>query len=125
MVIDMDQNLKRLPNENDEQYFYRVCQMKDSLGFTWPQMAEIFNEEFGCSKGDTAYRKKWAAFKGVFEANADKLVGENVYSNELKAQTDELYKAKRQLYDQRREYNKMLTKDARAEHLMERLIMLM
>ena len=122
MVIDMDQNLKRLPNENDEQYFYRVCQMKDSLGFTWPQMAEIFNEEFGCSKGDTAYRKKWAAFKGVFEANADKLVGENAYSNELKTQTDELYKAKRQLYDQRREYNKMLTKDARAEHLMEKLI---
>lgn len=122
MVIDMDNNLKRLPNENDEQYFYRVCQMKDNLGFTWPQMAEIFNEEFGCNKGDTAYRKKWAAFKGVFEANADKLVGENVYSNELKAQTDELYKAKRQLYDQRREYNKMLTKDARAEHLMEKLI---
>lgn len=118
----MDNNLKRLPNETEDQYFYRVCQMKDSLGFTWPQMAEIFNGEFGCSKGDTAYRKKWAAFKGVFEANADKLVGENVYSNELKAQTDELYKAKRQLYDQRREYNKMLTKDARAEHLMEKLI---
>lgn len=122
MVIVMEQNLKRLPNETDEQYFYRVCQMKDSLGFTWPQMAEIFNEEFGCNKGDTAYRKKWAAFKGVFDANADKLVGENVYLNELKEQTDELYKAKRQLYDQRREYNKMLTKDARAEHLMEKLI---
>ena len=122
MVIVMEQNLKRLPNENDEQYFYRVCQMKDSLGFTWPQMAEIFNEEFGCNKGDTAYRKKWAAFKGVFDANADKLVGENVYLNELKEQTDELYKAKRQLYDQRREYNKMLVKDARADHLTEKLI---
>lgn len=122
MVIVMEQNLKRLPNENDEQYFYRVCQMKESLGFTWPQMAEIFNNEFGCNKGDTSYRKKWAAFKGVFEANADKLVGENVYSNELKAQTDEIYKAKKQLYDQRREYNKLLAKDARAEHLMEKLI---
>lgn len=122
MVIAMNNNLKRLPNENNEQYFYRVCQMKDSLGFTWPQMAEIFNEEFGCNKGDTAYRKKWAAFKDVFEANADKFVGDNAYSNELKAQTDELYKAKRQLYDQRREYNKILVKDARADHLAEKLI---
>lgn len=118
----MDKNLKRMPNELDDQYFFRVCQMKDSLGFTWPQMAEIFNEEFGCNKGDTAYRKKWAAFKNVFDANTDKLVGENKYLEEIKQATDELYKAKRQLYDQRREYNKILVSDARARHLSEKLI---
>lgn len=122
MVMDMNENLKRRPNEDDGQYFYRVCQMKDSLGFTWPQMAEIFNEEFGCNKGDTAYRKKWAAFKSVFDANADKLVGEDKYLEEIKQATDELYKAKRQLYDQRREYNKLLVSDARADNLAERLI---
>ena len=118
----MDKNLKRMPNESDDQYFFRICQMKDSLGFTWPQMAEIFNEEFGCNKGDTAYRKKWAAFKNVFDANTDKLVGENKYLEEIKQATDELYKAKRQLYDQRREYNKILVSDARARHLSEKLI---
>ena len=118
----MDNKLKRLDGETQDQYFYRVCSMKESLGFTWPQMTEIFNAEFGCSKGDTAYRKQWAAFNKVFNANADKLVGENSYSNELKDQLDEIYKAKRQLWDQRREYNKILTSDARADHLTERLI---
>lgn len=118
----MDKELQRLPGETQEQYFYRICMMKDSLGFTWPQMAEIFNEEFGCEKTDSAYRKKWAAFNQIFNANTDKLVGENKYLRELKEQTDELYKAKRQLYDQRREYNKMLVNDARARHLSERLI---
>ena len=118
----MDKELKRLPEETQEQYFYRICMMKDNLGFTWPQMAEIFNEEFGCNKGDTAYRKKWAAFNEIFNANMDRLVGENSYLAELKEQTDELYKAKRQLFDQRREYNKMLASDARADHLAERLI---
>ena len=118
----MNENLKRLPQESDDQYFYRICSMKDALGFTWPQMAEIFNEEFGCNKGDTAFRKKWAAFKSVFDANTDKIVGDNTYSNDIQAQICELYKAKKQLSDQRREYNKMLTKDARAEHLMEKLI---
>lgn len=118
----MDNNLKRLDGETQEQYFYRVCSMKESLGFTWPQMTEIFNAEFGCSKGDTAYRKQWAAFNKVFNANAAKLVGEKAYSNELQEQLDEIYKAKRQLWDQRREYNKILTSDARADHLAEKLI---
>lgn len=118
----MDNNLKRMENENQDQYFYRVCSMKDSLGFTWPQMAEIFNNEFGCNKGDTAYRKKWAAFKSVLDANTDKIIGENKYLTELKEQTDEIYKAKKQLADQRREYNKMLASDARADNLAEKLI---
>lgn len=118
----MENNLNRLDGETQEQYFYRICSMKESLGFTWPQMTEIFNSEFGCNKGDTAYRKQWAAFNKVFNANVDKLVGENTYSNGLQEQIDELYKAKRQLWDQRREYNKILTSDARADHLTEKLI---
>ena len=118
----MVDSLKRIENETQDQYFYRVCNMKDSLGFTWPQMAEIFNNEFGCNKGDTAYRKKWAAFKSVLDANTDKIVGQNSYSNELQDQIDELYKAKRLLADQRREYNKMLVSDARADNLAEKLI---
>lgn len=118
----MDNNLKKLPTESDDQYFYRVCSMKDSLGFTWPQMAEIFNAELGCNKGDTAYRKRWAAFNDVFNANVDKLVGDKTCSSELQNQLDEIYKAKRQLWDQRREYNKILTSDARADHLVEQLI---
>ena len=118
----MDNNLKRLDGETQEQYFFRVCNMKESLGFTWPQMAEIFNAEFGCNKGDTAYRKRWGAFKSILDANVDKIVGESTYSSELQDQIDEIYKAKKQLSDQRREYNKILTSDARADHLTEKLI---
>lgn len=118
----MVDNLKRIENESEEQYFYRVCSMKESLGFTWPQMASIFNEEFGCNKGDTAYRKRWNAFKSVLDANTDKIVGESKYLAELKEQADEIYKAKKQLADQRREYNKMLASDARADNLAEKLI---
>lgn len=118
----MDQNLKRMNGETDDQYFYRICSMKDSLGFTWPQMAKIFNDELGCNKGDTAYRKKWAAFKSVLDANANEIIGENKYSSKLQEQIDELYKVKRQFYDQRREYNKIRTNNARADHLTEELI---
>jgi len=118
----MDKNLKRMENETEDQYFYRICKMKDDLGFTWPQMAKIFNEELGYDKGESAYRKRWAAFEGVLNANADKVIGDSSYANEIKSQIDELYKAKRQLYDQRREYNKLLASDARADNLTEKLI---
>jgi hypothetical protein len=119
---NMDYNLKKMEDETQDQYFYRICSMKDVLHFTWPQMAEIFNAEFGCNNGDTAYRKRWNAFQRVFEANTDKIVGDNTYLKELQDATDELYKAKRQLSDQRREYNKILVRDARADHLTEQLI---
>lgn len=118
----MEQDFKRIENETEDQYFYRICSMKESLGFTWPQMAEIFNAEFGYNKGDTAYRKRWNSFRGVFDANADRLVGNGVYSNELREQIDEAYKAKKQVADQRREYNKILTAEARSDHLIEKLI---
>ena len=117
----MDQNLKRLQSETDEQYFYRVCKMKDALGFTWPQMAEIFNEEFGCNKGDTAYRKKWAAFQEIFNANMDKLVGENAYLDELKQAKHELEKEKIKLQTEKLEYNRWLREEARDELICEKI----
>lgn len=118
----MDQNLKRLQSETDEQYFYRVCKMKDALGFTWPQMAEIFNEEFGCNKGDTAYRKKWAAFQEIFNANMDKLVGENAYLAELKQAKHELEKEKIKLQTEKLEYNRWLREEARNELIGEHIV---
>lgn len=118
----MDQSLKMMSTETQDQYFYRICNMKDSLGFTWEQMTALFNDEFGCAKDESKYRKDWASFQRIFSANADKLIGENRYLEEIKEATDELYKIKKQVSDQRREYNKLLTSDARAEHLTEKLI---
>lgn len=121
MVMDMEENLKRLPNESDEQYFYRVCQMKESLGFTWPQMAEIFNAEFGCNKGDTAYRKRWSAFKGVFDANSDKIVGEDKYLEEIKQAKHELEKERQKLYATKVEANRNLRLESREELFYENI----
>jgi Trk-type K+ transport system membrane component len=50
----MDYNLKRVDGEDQDQYFYRICTMKDSLGFTWPQIASIMNDELGVDCGEFA-----------------------------------------------------------------------
>lgn len=118
----MNCDLKKMESETQDQYFYRICMMKDNLGFTWTQIAEIMNDELGLNCGESKYRKDWWAFNRIFNANVDKLVGDNAYSTELKEQIDELYKVKKQVSDQRREYNKMRTSDARADNLTEKLI---
>ena len=118
----MNCDLKKMENETQDQYFYRICMMKDNLGFTWTQIAEIMNDELGLNCGESKYRKDWWAFNRIFNANVDKLVGDNTYSNELREQIDELYKVKKQVSDQRREYNKIRTSDARADNLTEKLI---
>ena len=118
----MNFDLKKMEDETQDQYFYRICMMKDNLGFTWTQIAEIMNDELGLNCGESKYRKDWWAFNRIFNANVDKLVGDNTYSTELKEQIDELYKVKKQVSDQRREYNKMLVSDARADNLTEKLI---
>ena len=117
----MVDNLKRMENENDEQYFYRICNMKETLGFTWPQMAEIFNNEFGCNKGDTAYRKRWSAFKSVLDANTDKIVGENKYLEEIKTERRKIEKERKKLQTEKLEYNKWLREEARDELICEHI----
>lgn len=117
----MDQSLKRIDGETQDQYFYRICMMKETLGFTWPQMAEIFNKEFGCNKGDTAYRKKWAAFKDVFDANEDKLVGENAYLEEINAAKHALEKERQKLYATKLEASRNLRQESRAELFYENI----
>ena len=117
----MDYNLKRMDGETQDQYFYRVCSMKETLGFTWPQMAELFNNEFGCKKGDTAYRKKWSAFKSVLDANTDKIVGEDKYLEELKSERRNIEKERKKLQTEKLEYNKWLREEARDELMCEKI----
>ena len=114
--------LKKRENESNEQYIFRVCQMKDGLGYTWKEISNIINKELGNNYDESCYRKKFQSFNKMFTANEKIIVNENEYSKEIQAQKDELLKIKKQIQDQRREYNKSLISDARADHLTEKLI---
>lgn len=117
----MDQSLKMMPTETQDQYFYRICNMKDSLGFTWPQMAALFNDEFGCNNGESKYRKDWASFQRIFNANADKLIGEASCLEEIKTELRNLEKERKKLQTEKVEYNKWLREEARDELIAERI----
>lgn len=116
-----NENLKRMPNEDNDQYFCRICSMKESLGFTWPQMAEIFNDEFGCSKDDTTYRKRWAARKNAVEVNENGVDEEDKHLEEIKQAKYELAKERQKLYATKVEASRNLRQESRSELFYENI----
>ncbi len=120
-------DLHRQKDENEEQYTWRLGQLKDSgmIDLTWSDLADLINKEFRHDDKyyqESAYRKPYQTAKQYFEAGVFNCLNEEKYFKELQQQKDELYKVKRQVFDQRREYNKLRISDARSDNLTEKLI---
>lgn len=113
---------KKLSEENENQYILRICSMKEQNNWTWEDVAKILNDSLGHNYGESAYRKKFQSFNKMMEANENTFFTEDEYLKKIREEKEELYKAKKQFQDQRREYNKILTMDARSDHLTEELI---
>lgn len=94
----------------------------------WSEICEKYNLDFNpdtIRKGSqppligSAFVSEYYKWKESQRKTDDK---KDTYSKELQVQKDTIYKEKRKLYDQRREYNKLLISDARAEHLCDELV---
>lgn len=119
----MMNNIDYKPNEeNEDQYVFRICSMKDSAGMTWQEVANIINQALNNNYTESAYRKKYQQFQNGLKACEKQVFSDDEYLKKIQQEKDEAYKATKQLQDQRREYRKLLAKDARSEHLIEELI---
>lgn len=124
----MEKFFKRYNGESDEDCIYRICELKEELGYTWPQMADVLNEVLQKNYSDSKYRKDFTAFQKTGRKKIYKIPS-TVEDKELETKeprsestSDEYYKLKKQFQDQRREYYKLLAKDARFEHLTSELV---
>ena len=125
----MSDILKRLPNETEDQCVWRIGQAKSSglLGdMTWVDIAAFLNKEFREDEtkyyDSSAYRKKYKNFADAYEGIFSKTHFTESRISELEEQTNELYKIKKQVQDQRRELRNLLTPEARFDNLTEKLI---
>lgn len=120
-------DLNKNKEETELQYIWRLCSAKDvgTLDMTWDELANVLNKNLREDEseyyGSSAYRKKFQQAKAFREEVFSK-ENSNEYTNDLRAIKDEIYKERRKLYDQRREYNKLLVSDARADHLCDELV---
>lgn len=111
------------PGENQWQYKWRVYQAKQNglIDMDWEDLSAKIDATLRPDEpqfNESVYRKESALLHRYWE---------NVFLHEkapnMQAEMDRLYKAKRLLADQRREYNKVLVSDARAEHLGEEMLL--
>lgn len=124
----MNDILVRLPNETEDQCLWRVGKAKDAglLTDNWPEIALFFNKTFREDEtqyyDSSAYRKKYRNFVTAYEGIFSKDHFAESRISELQEQTNELYKVKKQVQDQRRELRNLLNPEARFDNLTERLV---
>lgn len=121
----MSDILKKLPEENEDQYIWKVGQAKDSglIDSTWEELTPRLNTELGIDetewRGSSAFRKayRWMqrAYDNVFRQNG--FIG--TQGDELDIKMRELEKAKIKLRDERLDYQKTIREEARKESLVD------
>lgn len=124
----MNDILKKLPEENEDQYIWKVGQAKDFglLDSTWEELTPRLNAELGIDetewRGSSAFRKayRWMqrAYDNVFRQNG--FIG--VQGDELDMKKRALEKEKIKIRTEKLEYNRWLREEARDELICERIV---
>ena len=123
----MNDILKKLPEENEDQYIWKVGQAKDAglIDSTWEDLTPRLNTELGIEetewRGSSAFRKayRWMqrAYDNVFRQNG--FVG--VQGDELDVKKRELEKTLIKVQTEKLEYNRWLREEARDELICEKI----
>lgn len=119
--------VNRLENENEEQFLWRIGQLKDSgaIDLSWNEIADILNKEFREDvseyRSEAAYRKPYQQAKRFYEAGTFKQYFNNSYIEELRDAKQELKKEKQKVSDERAALNKILRENARSEEDLSKL----
>lgn len=110
----------RHENESDDALIFRVCKDKDCIG-TWRDVADILNPLLGTDYGESTFRKKYASFNQMFEANRDLLTKSSNELNVIREAERRLEIEKAKLRDERCAWNKQNRVAARVEEKFDNL----
>lgn len=118
----MESSMKRFDSENDDQFIYRICGLKDSSGMTWQQIADIINSALGQTYSESAYRKKYQMFQQGLKACEKQIFTNDEYLSSLRAERREIEKERKKIQTERIEYHKLLREEARDEMIRDAII---
>lgn len=113
------ESFKRLENEDENAYIWRVCDNKDLIG-TWQDVCVLLNSELNHDYNESWYRKMYQSFNMVFNSIKDKYFDEEQISK-IEKKKQELIKERCRLSDERVAYNRALRNDARLESRLDEL----
>ena len=110
---------KRLENEDENAYIWRVCDNKDLIG-TWQDVCNLLNEELHHDYNESWYRKMYQSFMMVFDSIKDKYF-DNEQLKQMEQKKQEIIKERYRLNDERTAYNRALRNDARLDARLDML----
>lgn len=116
--------LKKLENETEEQYLWKIGQLIDSGKIeNWASINDIVNKELlgddeTLWRTESAWRKKYQAAKKFYDGCFSKMES-NEYQEQLDAMNRELARNTIKFRDQRRSWNKQNFMDARFDEVMD------
>ena len=116
-------NLKRMKNETEEQYLWRIGQLIDSGQIeNWKTINDIVNTELGIEeeswRDESSFRKRYQAGKKFYE-NCFSKMKSNEYSDKLEEQRRELEKQRQKLNATKVEYTRQVRQQSRFELFYE------
>lgn len=111
---------KRLDGECDDALILRVCNDKDLIG-SWNDVKNILNSLLGTDYGESAFRKKYAAFKQIFEANRDTLTDSSEDLKRIREEQRRLEIEKVKFRDERNAWSRQNRIQARTEERLDNL----
>lgn len=110
---------KRLENEDENAYIWRVCDNKDLIG-TWQDVCNLLNDELHHDYNESWYRKMYQSFMMVFDSIKDKYF-DNKQLKQMEQKKQEIIKERYRLNDERTAYNRALRNDARLDARLDML----
>ena len=123
----MSNILKKLPEENEAQYIFRLGQLKDSgvITDTWESINPTINRELGIEEENwrdvSSFRKRYRNYLDAYEQIFSKEKFSTDQTGEYTNQKRELKKLKTQIQTEKLEYNKWLREEARDELICEKI----
>lgn len=116
-------NLKRMKNETEEQYLWRIGQLIDSGKIeNWKTINDIVNTELGIEeenwRDESSFRKRYQAGKKFYENCFSKMESDE-YSTKLEEQRRELEKQRQKLNATKVEYTRQVRQQSRFELFYE------
>lgn len=121
----MVNNYSRNKGESEKEYIHRICQMKDVLGWTWQEIADLLNCELNWKLSKDAYRFRNKNYKEEPKSNIEQLSIFDLEETAEETETTlddlllEMKKERVKISDERAQNNAIIRRIAREETLLE------
>lgn len=119
-------DLKKLENETEEQYLWKIGQLVDSGKIeSWVSINDIINKELlgddeTIWRTESAWRKRYQSAKKFYDGCFSKMES-NEYSDKLEEQRREIEKQRQKLYATKTEYTRQIRQQSRFELFYENI----